>query len=114
MVSAYKIQAVPSYTVPSYTLIICVRSIIHIAACEEPALVSDNNPQDHGNVSVLMVSELGYGRPSLEGESARLSCPPELVQVGPNLTTCTGNGRWEPDPMKVACKGIAHFLVTGI
>ena len=61
-----------------------------------------------------MVSGLGYGRPSLEGESARLSCPPELVQVGPNLTMCTGNGRWEPDPIKVACKGTAHFLVTDI
>ena len=44
-------------------------------ACEEP-LVSDINPQDHDNVLVLIVSGLGYGRPSLEGESARLSCPP--------------------------------------
>ena len=98
------------------TYYVHVYDLILTAACAEPALVSDNNPQEHGyrNVSVLMVSELGYGRPSLEGESAKLSCSPELVQVGPNLTTCTGNGRWEPDPMKVACKGISSFLVTSI
>jgi hypothetical protein len=75
--------------------------------------VIDINPQEYDNVSltVLMVSGLGYGRPSLEGEIARFSClPPELVRIGPNVTTCTGNGRWEPDPREVACKGIVQLL----
>ena len=44
-----------------------------------------------------------YGKPSLEGEGIRFSCP-KRVLIGPNSTTCMGNGEWEPDPRKVACK----------
>ena len=55
-----------------------------------------------------MVSDLGYGKPMLEGEGVWFSCPPNLVLIGLNSTTCTGHGEWEPDPRKVACKGKIH------
>ena len=83
--------------------------IIITAACEEIfEALSDIDPQNHDNISVKIISGLGYGKPSLEGETVRLSCPPELVLIGPNSTTCTWNGKWEPDPREVTCKGKAN------
>ena len=42
----------------------------------------------------------------MEGAAIIFECPPQFVLVGPNATTCMGNGEWEPDPRKVECKGI--------
>ena len=58
-----------------------------------------------------MDSGLGYGKPTLEGEGVRFSCPTELVLIGPNSTTCTGHGEWEPDPREVVCKGKIHVHI---
>ena len=48
----------------------------------------------------------GYMDPALEGAVLSFDCPPQHVLIGPNTTTCMGNGEWEPDPMEVECKGI--------
>ena len=40
---------------------------------------------------------LGYANPALEGSSILLECAPGLMLVGPNVSTCMGNGEWEPD-----------------
>ena len=66
-------------------------------------ILEDLYPQNN-----ITVSGLGYGKPSLEGMSVIFTCPPKLVLIGPNSTTCMGNGKWEPDPREVACKGKAH------
>ena len=42
----------------------------------------------------------------IEGSNVTFSCPPELVLIGPNSSTCMGNGEWEPDPRGVKCLGI--------
>ena len=53
---------------------------------------------------------IGYRDPALEGTSVTLECSsPNLVHIGPNTTTCMGNGEWEPDPREVNCIGkICH------
>ena len=47
----------------------------------------------------------GYIIPAREGTNITLLCPPGLELIGPNTSMCMGNGKWEPDPMKVECKG---------
>ena len=60
--------------------------------------------QDVDNDSVIIE---GYIMdPALEGAVLSFDCPPHYVLIGPNTTTCMGNGEWEPYPREVECKGI--------
>lgn len=43
-----------------------------------------------------------------EGDTLTFVCPPQHVLIGPNITTCMGNGQWEPNPRDVECKGIYY------
>ncbi|MCG8626758.1 MAG: CCP domain-containing protein, partial [Proteobacteria bacterium] len=61
----------------------------------------DRVPIDNDSVMIR-----GYMDPSLEGAVLFFNCPPQHVLIGPNTTTCMGNGEWEPDPREVECKGI--------
>ena len=70
--------------------------IYKIAKCGYPA---ESDFED----SSLRIT--GYQAPMLEGSSLTLSCCPGLELVGPNYTTCMGNGEREPDPREVECKG---------
>ena len=47
----------------------------------------------------------GHIIPAREGTNITLHCPPGLELIGPNTSMCMGNGKWEPDPMEVECKG---------
>ena len=49
---------------------------------------------------------IGYHDPVMEGTSAYFSCPVGQTLIGPNTSTCMGNGEWEPDPRRLECKGI--------
>ena len=51
------------------------------------------------------VIALGYSNPALEGSSVDLKCPPRLTLIGPNVSTCMGNGEWEPNLGEVECQG---------
>ena len=53
----------------------------------------------------MIIQMIGYMDPATEGTTLTFDCPPEYVLVGPNTTTCIGNGEWEPDPKVVECKG---------
>ena len=64
--------------------------------------------QKNVSESIIVVSGLGYSKPSLEGERVKFTCPPKQVLTGPNSTKCMGNEEWEPDPREVTCKGIAN------
>ena len=55
---------------------------------------------------------LGYTNPALEGTSVDLKCPPGLMFVGPNVSTCMENGEWEPDLGEVECHGKNHYKFT--
>ena len=44
--------------------------------------------------------------PAMEGAIVTFEYLPQYVLIGPNNTTCMGNGEWEPDPSEVACKGM--------
>jgi hypothetical protein len=46
----------------------------------------------------------------VEGTTFTLSCPPGLVLIGPNLTTCTKTGEWEPDPNRLVCTGKSKIV----
>ena len=53
------------------------------------------------------IQVIGYSDPAIEGTTVILECPsPNLVHMGPNTTTCMGNGKWEPDPRDVQCIGV--------
>ena len=34
--------------------------------------------------------------PAMKGTTLGFECPPGYVLIGPNTTTCTENGEWEP------------------
>ena len=44
----------------------------------------------------------GNTNPSLEGSTVNFTCPPRFALVGPNMSTCMGNGEWEPDPRELS------------
>ena len=44
--------------------------------------------------------------PAREGTNITFNCSSGLELVGPNTSTCMGNGKWEPDPKEVECRGI--------
>ena len=48
----------------------------------------------------------GYVEPAMEGATVTFECPPQYVLTGPNITTCMGNGEWEPDPREAECNGM--------
>ena len=47
-----------------------------------------------------------YTNQSLEGSTVNFTCPPGFILIGPNMSTCMGNGEWEPDPREVNCMGM--------
>ena len=61
-----------------------------------------------GNYSVPRIEALDGILPK-ESATFTFSCPPELVLIGPNSTTCRGNGEWEPDPSGLTYAGITKL-----
>ena len=41
----------------------------------------------------------------IEGKMITFSCPPGWKLTGLDSATCTGNGKWEPDPTGLMCTG---------
>ena len=52
----------------------------------------------------------GYRDPALTGTNVSFSCLPGSIFTGPNSTTCTQEGLWDPDPNQVVCKGELKIL----
>ena len=76
-----------------------------------PYLVTCGHPfQDKISVDEYITIN-GYMDPALEGAVLTFVCPLEHTLVGPNSTTCMGNGEWELDPREVECKGTYNFLL---
>jgi hypothetical protein len=55
---------------------------------------------------------LGYEDPALEGQTITFVCVSRLILSGPNISTCMGNGEWEPDPREVECTGSTVTVTT--
>ena len=51
------------------------------------------------------VQVMGYSEPALEGMNIMFLCLLRYLLMGANLSTCTENGEWEPDPRDVECRG---------
>ena len=81
-----------------------VIAVIFVTAnCGDPLKQrNDNNDADS-------VTALGYPIPALEGSSVDLKCPPGLTLIGPNASTCMGNGEWEPDIGQTECHGMINI-----
>ena len=66
-----------------------------------------------GNDSVPMVEALGDTDLPVQGTTFTFRCPPGRALIGPNSTTCTETGEWEPDPSEAMCMGksdtMKHF-----
>ena len=43
--------------------------------------------------------------PLTEGQFITYTCPTGFILSGPNMSVCTGNREWEPDPGQVDCIG---------
>ena len=81
---------------------VAIHNIIIIAKCDHPL----SQPID----GAIKVQVSGYGDPAVVGTNVTFSCPSglqDVVLTGPTKTTCTGNGRWEPDPRDTMCKSTA-------
>ena len=48
--------------------------------------------------------------PAIEGTNITFICPPGMVLIGTNSTTCMENGQWDPDPRDVKCQGFAIII----
>ena len=59
--------------------------------------------RDRVSADYNLITVMGYMDPAVEGATVIFGCPPQYVLVGPNSTTCMGNGEWEPDPGEVEC-----------
>ena len=65
----------------------------HTAKCGRP-MVNVNSP----------VRVVDYdGLTADIGTIVNFTCPPDLLLIRPNSTSCTGNGVWAPDPSGVMC-----------
>ena len=61
------------------------------------------------NSTILVV---GYSNPALEGDIVLFSCSQlGFLLNGSNVSTCMGNGKWEPDPRVLECKGEFTFFL---
>ena len=84
-----------------YTKVCADLSPHTVTRCGHP--LSDGTTANSTSDSIVVV---GYMDPVIEGTTVTFECPPQYVLIGPNATTCMGNGEWEPDPRDVECKGI--------
>ena len=73
---------------------------IYTVTCGHP--LHDRVSGTESNSIIIM----NYMDPAIEGTNITFGCPPDYVLIGPNTTTCMGNGEWEPDPREVECKGM--------
>ena len=81
-------------------------------------------PSDMGHAHALITVTCGYppaqllqhpivvvnasqldSHPLIEGQFITYTCPPGFTLTGPNISVCTGNREWEPDPGNVDCIG---------
>ena len=69
-----------------------------------------DHPLEEGINSSSSVEVIGFTNPALEGTSIMLHCHIRLTLIGPESSTCMGNGEWEPDPKEVECIGIGIVL----
>ena len=66
---------------------------MHTVSCDYPLLYNNS------------IAVTGYGNPALVGANVTFACLSGLVLTGPNVSTCTENRKWEPDPRNLECKG---------
>ena len=83
-------------------------NILAVVNCGHPDLLLWRMTND----SVPNIED--YDGLPIEGSTLRFSCPNGLALIGPNLATCTENGRWELNsnnwPMCMQSKGCSQSL----
>ena len=80
---------------------ICTLNIFLIAKCNDP-------------MSLTNALAVGYVDPAREGQTIRFTCQSGQILNGSNSSTCTGNGKWEPDPGEVECTGTSVSMSTSV
>ena len=71
--------------------------------CGDPINVTDN-------FSKINIAH--YRAPALKDTHVYFNCPPRMLLSGPNSSTCIGNGKSEPTPRDVYCKGVNTHMLT--
>lgn len=75
----------------------------HHIQCQCYVVTCDHVPTEVLRDRVRVVKESHI--PKLEGEFITYTCPSGSILTGPNVSVCTGNREWEPDPRLVECIG---------
>ena len=78
----------------------CNKNNIIIIVLLFSASVNCQNPVKLVDESVHAV---GFKEPGTVGAYVTLVCDSGWVLTGPNMSTCMGNGGWEPDPREAEC-----------
>ena len=60
----------------------------------------------------VRVAYINGRNPAIEGTTVTFSCPAGLILTGSNMSTCTGNGEWEPDIKGTRCKGRLNYVIV--
>ena len=71
---------------------------MHVVTCPQVQIDLDD---------LIMVVK--HRNPAMQGTTVSFSCPPGLLLIGSNASTCMGNGEWEPDIKGTRCKG--HLII---
>ena len=80
-------------------------SMLIIKIYAELSLYSDLWPSSISFINNGSTIIINYMDSVIEGTTVTFGCLPDHVLIGPNSTTCMGNGEWEPEPREVECKG---------
>ena len=60
--------------------------------CQNPARLVDE-----------LIDVVDFREPATRGTDVTLACISGLMLIGPNTSTCMGNGEWEPNPSEAEC-----------
>ena len=96
-----------STSIKNDTTIIIIVINNTLVSCGDPTILT-------GNSSKISIAD--YRPPAVEGTHIYFYCPHGLLLSGHNMSTCMGNGEWEPTPREVECKGdnIIIIIIIGI
>ena len=113
-----QIQYYPFWKISLISTLVLIKEVLFSWGNSDDSIVSPANCgyaelSPPANDSVPALEALGDSDLPVQGTTFTFRCPPGWVLMGPNSTTCTETGEWEPDPSEAMCMGksgmVKHF-----